>query len=426
MMQRPEIKELSNIQIFKPQPTTLDNGIDMKSISIGDQPVSRLDIIFEGGRCDGRNQTVSEMLSAILREGTTSLNAQEIAEALDYHGAWLGCDASSHNATLSLYSLNRNFEKVVPILADIVMNPSFPEQELSNLKSLAANRLRINRQKVAFLAMETFARLHFGEGSNLGKVVSENDIESITTEELSKFHKQWFAPQNMSVILSGKVEGQMFDVVNNCFGKTPVTGAPQQSATDSPSIKFKPDTIVVDKPDALQSAVRMGMPTVLRSDADYIPLRILVTALGGYFGSRLMTNIREDKGYTYGISASLLGYRNNSFISISCQCDTSHTWQVAKEIKTEIEKLQNDTIPDDELRRLKSFMISDLARTLDTPFSIADYYASLHNNHISTDYFERQLATINSISASSLLDIAQRRLSSAEMLTVVAGNAKEL
>lgn len=74
----------------------------------------------------------------------------------------------------------------------------------------------------------------------------------------------------------------------------------------------------------------MGMPTVLRSDADYIPLRILVTALGGYFGSRLMTNIREDKGYTYGISASLLGYRNNSFISISCQCDTSHTWQVAK------------------------------------------------------------------------------------------------
>ena len=102
------------------------------------------------------------------------------------------------------------------------------------------------------------------------------------------------------------------------------------------------------------------------------------------------------------------------------------TWQVAKEIKTEIEKLQNDTIPDDELRRLKSFMISDLARTLDTPFSIADYYASLHNNHISTDYFERQLATINSISASRLLDIAQRRLSSAEMLTVVAGNAKEL
>ena len=419
MMQRPEIKELSNIQIFKPQSTTLDNGIDMKSISIGDQPVSRLDIIFEGGRCDGRNQTVSEMLSAILREGTTSLNAQEIAETLDYHGAWLGCDASSHNATLSLYSLNRNFEKVVPILADIVMNPSFPEQELSNLKSLAANRLRINRQKVAFLAMETFAQRHFGNGSNLGKSVTEESIDSITASELSKFHKQWFAPQNMSVILSG-------NVVNECFGKAPVSGLPQQSATDSPSIKFKPDTVVVDKPDALQSAVRMGMPTVLRSDADYIPLRILITALGGYFGSRLMTNIREDKGYTYGISASLLGYRNNSFISISCQCDTSHTWQVVNEIKTEIEKLQNDKIPDDELRRLKSFMISDLARTLDTPFSIADYYASLHNNHISTDYFERQLATINSISASSLLDIAQRRLSSAEMLTVVAGNAKEL
>lgn len=425
-MQRPQIKNVSLIKIHKPQDAVLDNGVAIQTINLGEQPVSRLDISFEGGRCDGRNQTVSEMLSAILREGSTKHTAKGIAQILDFHGAWLGCDASSHNVVLSLYSLNRNFDKVVTVLHDIVMHPSLPEHEFGNLKSQAINRLFTNKQKVAFLAMETFAQTYFGNESNLGKAVTEDSIDAISIDDLRSFHSSWFTPQNMRISLAGKVDSSMIATLNHLFGKEPTSGEFSSSASDSPTIRFKPKAVIVGKPDAMQSAVRIGMPTVLRSDDDYIPLRILITALGGYFGSRLMSNIREDKGYTYSISSALLGYRDNSFVSINCQCDTDYTWKVVSEIKTEIRKLQTDKISNDELRRLKTYMLSDLARTLDTPFSIADYYASLHNNHIQSDYFERQVETINSITATDLLDIAQRRLSPTDVLTVIAGDANKL
>lgn len=421
-MQRPEIKDISKISIFKPQTAALDNGAHFDCINLGNQPVTRLDIAFEGGRCDGGSQTVSEMLSAILREGSCLHNAKEIAETLDFNGAWLGCDASTHNVTLSLYSLNRNFDKVVPTLAEIIFQPSFPNHEFENIKSLAVNNLHTSRQKVAFLALEKFTQAFFGSQSNLGKPVTEESIRGVTTDELKQFHKNWLTPQNMRVTLSGQIEPHMIDSISNHFGQVSFSGIRKTSAADKPTAVFSPGTTIVDKPDALQSAIRVILPTVQRTNPDYIPLRILITALGGYFGSRLMSNIREDKGYTYGISSSLLGYRNHSIISISSQCDTDYTWKVIDEIKIEIEKLQTTEMPSDELKRLKTYMLSELARTLDTPFSIADYYASIHNNHIPDGYFERQVETINSITTSELKTIAQRHLATDNMMVVIAGN----
>ena len=135
-----------------------------------------------------------------------------------------------------------------------------------------------------------------------------------------------------------------------------------------------------------------------------------------------MTNIREDKGFTYGISSSLLGYRDASMMMITSQCDTSYTWKVIDEIKKEIVKLQSEPIPAEELNRVKSHMLSDLARTLDTPFSIADYYASMFSNRFTADYFNNQVAIINSITPDELLDIAQRHLNAGNLLTVIAGD----
>ena len=421
-MQRPEIKHISKLSIFKPQTSTLSNGVRLDVINLGDQPVTRLDIAFEGGRCDGGSQTVSEMLSAILREGTDLHDAKEIAETLDFHGAWLGCDASTHTVTLSLYSLNRNFEKVVPTLAEIIFQPSFPCHEFENIKSLAVNNLRTSHEKVSFLAAEYTSQIYYGSESNIGKPVTEDSIKSISINELKQFYLDWITPQNMRISLSGHVEPQMVNVIDRHFGQRPFSGNFKPSASDLPMAILEPRMVPVDKPDALQSAIRITIPAMWRSAPDYIPLRILVTALGGYFGSRLMANIREDKGYTYGISSALLGYRDHSTITISCQCDTGYTFDVLYEINREIQKLQEKKIPSRELKRLKTYMLSELARTLDTPFSIADYYASIFNNHIPKGYFDAQIEIINSITSSELMEIAQRHLSTLNMLTVIAGN----
>ncbi len=425
-MQRPEIKPITDLHIFQPQCIKLDNGIPLYVFNLGDQEASRLDIIYEGGRCDGNNQTESELVSATLREGTLKHNAAEIAETLDFYGSWFGGDASSHSITLSLYILNRNFSNVVPLLAEIATEPSFPEHEFQTLKSAAKTRLTTNREKVAFLSMETFAQMHFGDKNNLGKKVTEQVIDGITTESLRQFHKDWFHPANMKILLSGKVDDEMIGIINKTFGSISDNTPHRESHNDLPTVDFNAVTQIVNKTGAVQSCIRMGIPAVLRTDPEYIPLRILTTALGGYFGSRLMTNIREDKGYTYGISASLLGYRDTSMMMITSQCDTSYTWKVIDEIKKEIEQLQTEPILPDELNRIKSHMLSDLARTLDTPFSIADYYASMFTNHFPEDYFTRQVEIINSITPAELLDIAQRHISADRFLTVVAGDEASL
>lgn len=425
-MQRPEIQKITRLKMTHPNVAELDNRIPVSVIHLGDQPVSRIDIIIEGGRCDGSSQLESELLAAMLREGTTSLSAKEIAEKLDFYGSWLSCDASTHNITLSLYAVNKHFDKVVPILADIAMHPSIPEHELNNLKSRAANRLLTNNQKVSYLASRTFSNRYFGDKHNLGQEISEEAICGITSSRLQEFHKKWFIDSNVRILISGFVTEGMLQTLNKCFGTSWATGPATSSRPDSPNAVFCPATEIVDKPNALQSAIKIGIPTILRSHRDYIPLRILTTALGGYFGSRLMANIREDKGFTYGISASLLGYRNNSIISISSQCATEYTWDVVKEIKYEMKALQDSLIPKDELDRVRSYMLSELARTLDTPFSIADYYSSVFNNHIDENYFDNQVEIINSISAEEISRIAADYFDIGKMLTVIAGDKQAL
>lgn len=425
-MQRPEIQKITRLKMTRPNVAKLDNRIPVSVIHLGDQPVSRIDIIIEGGRCDGSSQLESELLAAMLREGTTSLSAKEIAEKLDFYGSWLSCDASTHNITLSLYAVNKHFDKVVPILADIAMHPSIPEHELNNLKSRAANRLLTNNQKVSYLASRTFSNRYFGDKHNLGQEISEEAICGITSSRLQEFHRKWFIDSNVRILISGFVTEGMLQTLNKSFGTSWTTVPATSSRSDSPNAVFCPATEIVDKSNALQSAIKIGIPTIQRNHRDYIPLRILTTALGGYFGSRLMANIREDKGFTYGISASLLGYRNNSIISISSQCATEYTWDVVKEIKHEMKVLQDSRIPKDELDRVRSYMLSELARTLDTPFSIADYYSSVLNNHIDENYFDNQIEIINSISAEEINRIAADYFDIGKMLTVIAGDKQAL
>ena len=419
-MQRPAIHPIKDLKMLRPSRVVLSNGIPVYVIQFGDDQVSRINILTEGGKCDSNNAFTAELMIAALREGSKDMDAGRIAERLDFYGAWLAADAATHNTTLTLHTLNRNFDQVLSILAGIVQNPVFPAHEIGNLKSLAINRLRANKEKVSYLALQQFGNLYFGPNHNLGAAISEQIIDGVSTTQLQNFHSQWFAPENIRIIVAGSVSDEMIHMLDQKFGSMK-HGVGRQSASDCPDVEFCPQTAFIEKADALQNAIRIGIPAIARTDPDYIPLRILTTALGGYFGSRLMTNIRETKGYTYGISASLLGYRNNSVISISSQCDSSYTAAVVEEIKKEMAELCQNTIPHDELRRIRSYMLSDLARSLDTPFSVADDYVSMLNNRIPEKYFDRQIDIINAITPERLRDVARRYYDTSNMLIVVAG-----
>lgn len=425
-MRRPEMKSFSDLRIVKPEIIKLDNGIPVYIINLGDQQACRVDILVEGGKCDEPIPATCEMATALLREGTLAQNAAEIAEALDFYGSWLGCDATTHSTTLSLYAINRHFNKVLPIFADIAQQPSFPEQELCNLRNLVKTRLRNNQEKVSYLALLNFFSHYYGASHPLGNMPTEKTTDTILRDTVQSFHSQWYKPGNAAVILSGAVSNDQIKSLNTYFGNEWGKTGTLISNSDKPDGCFSPKTIFIDKPGAKQCAIRIGIPAILRTHKDYIPLRILTTAFGGYFGSRLMSNIREEKGYTYGISASLIGHRNNSYITVSCQCDNTYALSVLEEIRIEIRKLKQASMPVKELKRVRSSIFCDLAKTLDTPFSIADYYISMLSNHIPKTYFEDQIRILQTITPEALQEIAIKHLDENRMLTVLAGDKQQI
>ena len=163
------------------------------------------------------------------------------------------------------------------------------------------------------------------------------------------------------------------------------------------------------------------MPVISRTHPDYMKLRILNTVLGGYFGSRLMLNIREDKGFTYGISSSVIGLKEDAYLSVSTQTGTEYVRPLIEEVFNEIERLRKEKVPEEELKMVKSYLSGELARIFDGPFSICDAYISLIANQLDFEYYDRQFMTVQSITAEELQEVACKYFVRDKFYTSVAG-----
>ena len=424
MLQPPVPQKIDNVLLPKPEEITLDNGIPLFVINAGSQEVNKIECITEGGTCDTPTQIVAQAYAALGREGTAHYSAKELEEKLDFYGAWLTSGNTNDCMSLPMFSINRHFEKVLPYYHDIFEYPTYPEDKLEILKERTLSNLHLKRNEVAYLCNVEFNKQFFGKKHPLGITTDEEAIKNIKREMLSDFHNEWCAPENTAIIASGLISDKSISLINKHFGQTQRKGAPKQSKSDAPT-DFAPSTSVLHKEDAVQSAIMIGIPTIPRVHPDYIPLRILVTAFGGYFGSRLMQNIREEKGYTYGISSHLIGMRNTSCIKINCQCDNKYTYKVIDEINAEIAKLKAEPIPADELENVRFSMLEDLLKTTDTPFSISEYYASKITSHIPDNYFADQCKTIQTITPEELMHIARKYFTN-DRITTIVGNKDKL
>lgn len=174
-------------------------------------------------------------------------------------------------------------------------------------------------------------------------------------------------------------------------------------------------------PDSLQSAISFSIPTIGREHPDYINLRLAIMALGGYFGSRLNKNIREEKGYTYGITANLLGFREGAFVEIRVQCDPAYVESVIAEVKEEIRRMVDEPLSEEELNAVKNFAMTTLASILDSPFTIIDHHISNHHLHIAPDYFDAQLGAISNLSAATVSRMISEHVDAEKMSVTIVG-----
>lgn len=421
----PPVSDFSAFRLDIPDPITLSNGMKLWVIGNGEEEINKLHIYMTGGAFQESKPMQATTCSLAVFNGNKNHNYNQIAEAFDFFGSWRTAQVYDNCTCFSMSSLNENFEKILPFFTYCLRFPTFPNAEFNLIKQLLAVNCSTIRERVKYLANVEMMRLYYGANHPLATDPTPDDIESLTQEDIKSFFKANYKAQNCNVLLAGLITDREINTLDKALSSWTSTGAPtpiMRPEAKPSSEMFK----IVNKEGAVQSAIIMTIKAIPRRHPDYFKLRILVTALGGYFGSRLMTNIREEKGYTYGISASLSGRDFDGYIVISTECDILFTWKVIDEVKHEMNKLIQTPLCDDELRTVKQYMLSDLAKTLDTPFNIASYIGNMFCYGTYPSYLNEHVQEIINVTSKELNDIAKQYFDITNLRIVIASDKNKL
>lgn len=418
----PKITIPEKISIPTPETITFSNGNQLVVVNAGTQDVTKVEIIIEGGTCYQEQLLSARTTSALLAEGTTTRNSQQIAESLDFLGSFTETSTSNDYTSLSLLSINKHLDKSLEILSEMLYNPTFPEQELDIYLKNSKQSFIVEQEKVTTLARKAFTQTVYKNNHPYGHFAQASDFDKLQRNHLVKFHQHNHLAKKLFIVAAGKISSSEINLIEKYFNQ------PRQNIANSASIELpkisidKPCKVFTPKADAVQNAIRIGKATISRNHPDFPSLLILNTILGGYFGSRLMSNIREDKGYTYGISSALIPYRQNCIWVINTQVGCEYTQNTVDEIYKEIERLKIEEVPAAELDLVKSHLTGEILRNFDGPFNIAESLANIYEyNNFNFDYFTRIIETIRSITSKQIVDTANKYFSSDGMVESIAG-----
>ncbi len=418
----PEISGIQDLSIRVPERMKMKNGIPLNIIRAGSQEVVRFDILVWGGQCHQERPLQAMFTNRMLREGSRLFTSAQIAEKLDYYGAWLELSSSLNCGFITLYSLNKYFPKVLEIIADMLMHPLFPEKELDVVREVNKQQFLVNSTRVEVISRKLFNRSLFGAENPFGRYAEEMDYARITPEVLKEFYRSYYHSGNCTVYVSGKVTPEIVSCIEQHIGgeawgetrEMPQVQLPEPQRTSEKHL-------FAERKDALQSSLKMGDFVMDRLHPDFLKCRVMTTLFGGYFGSRLMSNIREDKGYTYGIGAGIINYPGKSIIAITTEADNQYVDAIIREVYTEIDRLHNDLPSVEELDMVKSYMLGDLSRSYEGPFSLSDAWIYVETAGVKDDFFVRSVDTIRNITNEEIRTMAQRYLRKESLIEVVAG-----
>ena len=418
----PLLRPLEAFEILRPERLEMKNGMQLNVIRAGSQEVVRLDLLIGGGQWHQTQALQALFTNRMLREGTPTMTSAQIAEKLDYYGAWLDLSSSVNCGFITLYSLNKYFPRTLAIIADMLMNPSFPEKELEVVLETNRQQFLVNSSRVEVIARKHFNRSLFGEEHPFGRFAVESDYGRITPEVLREFYRKHYHSGNCTVYVSGKVTPEIIRCIEEHLGNA--SWGEIKEVQPLELIEPRQTTekhVFVEKADALQSSLKMGCFMMDRVHPDFLKARVMVTLFGGYFGSRLMSNIREDKGYTYGIGAGIVNCPGSGVLAITTEADNQYIDSIITEVYREMDKMCNDLAPQEELEMVRNYMLGDFCRSYEGPFSLSEAWIYTKTADLDDDFFVRQVDSIRSITAEEIRTLAQRYLCKENLIEVVAG-----
>jgi zinc protease len=416
----PLAHSIQQVNILPAEKYLLDNQIPVYAILAGEQPVVRLELIFEAG---GKYETVqgaSQFTAKMLSEGTSQHSAAEISEAFDQFGAFMDISQNADRINISVHCLTKHLPEILPTLQEMLQDSIFPEKELQTIKNITLQTLKVNLEKTSFVAGQVLRENLFGKTHPYGRAMSEANILIINQLALKSFYKNHIKNKPFKIFISGKFGENEIESLNQVFGQTQVL-LPQKSTKKTNPETIDSTSILIEKTGSVQSTIRIGKVLFGRKNPDFFKFLITNTLLGGFFGSRLMKNIREDKGYTYGISSSLVQQLDAAFFIIGTDVKREFTSQTIDEIHKEIKRLQTELVSDNELNVAKNYMIGAFAGSLNTPFEVADRQKIIILDELPSGFYDNYINQIRAVSAEEVQLMAAKYLIINELSEVIIG-----
>jgi predicted Zn-dependent peptidase len=396
------------------------NGISLFLINAGTEDVMRMEFVFRAGMVQEYLPLLATTANMMLTEGSEKYSSEELNSILDYYGIFLNLSVEKDTAGLTVYFLNKHIEKALELIGEILFRPAFPEKEMNILMKKRLGWYRVAREKVQNLAMDQFFESVFGIHHPYGRQVCEKDFDGMSPALLKDFHAKFYRPEKMTAIISGRIPERTVSHFENYFG---VLQSKEIYIEDSGNfIKGAGEKKKhIEKAGALQTAFRIGSSTINKRHSDYPGLKLLNVILGGYFGSRLMKNIREEKGFTYGIHSSVSSMDLSGFKVISTEVGKKNREQAADEIYKEIHLLQTKPVENDEIEVVRNYMSGDMVRMFDGPFAIAESFKAVWEFGLDYNYFIRLMNIIRTITPDEIIRLANTYYNIDDLYEITAG-----
>lgn len=417
---KPQIKTAQKLEIKKIEKKKLLNGVPYYIINDGDQELVKIDFIFKAGTVYNKNPLVADVVNALLEAGTSKKTSQEIAEELDFYGAYLELDIAQHFSLISLYTLNKHFTRTIEIVADLILNSIFPEHEIEIFLDNKFQRFKISRQKTNVISQEIFVESLFGKSHPYGKNIKKDDFKSINSKIIRNFYAENYILENLKIIISGKVQNEQISQINKLFGKKELLNLKKIKLDFSKHIT-KQNKVFFEIDETMQSSIKIGKQTINKLHPDFFNLSITSIILGGYFGSRLMTNIREDKGYTYGIQSSNMSSLKAGIFVISADSGKDVYRKAIDEIYKELKKLRTENVSNQELERVRNYLTGSFAKMFDGVFAKSEVFKSLLIYDLDFDYYHKFFTTVKNITPEIIRATAEKYLNENDMIEIVVG-----
>ena len=418
----PILKLPGELRVPEIQKLNLSNGIQVFLIRDDGPKLLRIEFIFRSGKWFEPKRLVASSTNTLLNAGTKKYSSKELAEGLDFYGSYLQTYSEPDRAGMVLYCLSRYLNQALEFVNEIIRSSTFPEEELNIHLDKSRQQFQINRNKVSFLARQDFNSRLFGNKHAYGAPTELKDFEDVHRKDLMDFFKKFYNSRDLKISVSGSWTGSIVDELDHFFGKDPWRpGTASDRSLNYEISGSDPGVYITEKKDALQSAIRLGKRTINRYHKDFIGLSIVSVILGGYFGSRLMKNIREEKGYTYGIGAQLVSLENEGFLVIGSEVDSQFSKEAVEECMKEISLLRTEPVDKEELKLVKNYISGSWLRLFDGPMAAAEAFRVLLDYGLDEDYFSRAFQILQELDQERIMDLAKSYLKEEEFIHVIAG-----